>query len=329
MLDTEMVTRTLIVEEGHIEARSILLEEIYVPKEDETDGNNVTRYELNMNHVTNLQVALHYPDWSMTLMIVKEIKGGKEINGKTYYYQLVAGFHRFEALSNNVTLEWLFDVYDFTGNPELESIIQALENDHKPQLVMTKAGLTNWLKHQVEKGFIGNTEADMNKAVEVFKFVASIVKTNAVKAAVNETGAYKDVTIRSIKEIKLFLDNPDNYCDDNRSMYSHSGNLDPHRLEHGWTVKEGYEHEYLFNAMRRFHNTGRTSYFINHVFVPKTGTVDDSRQKMMDKFDDLEDALKSAVLYKKKNGTWPWRTEAFFKQDNHPQNRETYWVTLP
>jgi hypothetical protein len=52
-------------------------------------------------------------------------------------------------------------------------------------------------------------------------------------------------------------------------------------------------------------------------------------KKMMDKFDDLEDALKSTVLYKKKNGTWPWRTEAFFKQDNHPQNRETYWVTLP
>jgi len=146
MLDTKMVTRALIVEEGHIEPRSIPLEEIYVPKEDETDGNNVTRYELDMNHVTNLQVALHYPDWSSPLMIVKEIKGGKEIDGKTYYYQLVAGFHRFEALSNNLTLEWLFDVYDFTGKPELESIIQALENDHKPQLVMTKAGLTNWLK---------------------------------------------------------------------------------------------------------------------------------------------------------------------------------------
>jgi hypothetical protein len=79
--------------------------------------------------------------------------------------------------------------------------------------------------------------------------------------------------------------------------------------------------------MRKFHDTGRTSYFINHVFVPKTGTVDDSRQKMMDKFDALEASLESSVKYKEENGTWPWRTEAFFKQDNHPQNRETYWVS--
>ena len=154
MLDTRKVTRALIVQEGHVEPSSIKLDEIYVPKHDTSSGNNVTRYELDLKNVVNLQVALHFPDWSKPLMIVKEIKGGKEIDGKTHYYELVAGFHRFEALSRNGVKEWLFDIYDFTGKPESESDIQALENDHAPDKKMDKFGLANWLKYNVEKGWI-------------------------------------------------------------------------------------------------------------------------------------------------------------------------------
>jgi|TARA_B100001778_G_scaffold294112_1_gene265579 hypothetical protein len=321
-----MVTRALIVEKGHIEPRVIFLDEIYVPKHDKESGNNPTRYELDGKNVDDLQLALQYPDWSKPLMIVKEIKGGKEINGKTYYYELVAGFHRFEALSRNHTLEWIFDVYDFTGNPEAESDIQAIENDHAPHKTMTKYDVSNWLKFQMEKGYIEPTEAAYNKKVDILKFVPAQTKTAGVNLAINETGAYKDVTIRSIKEIKEFLEHDDNYREDNRPRYSHSGNLDPKRLEHGWTVKEGYEDEYLFNAMKSFFRTGRTSYFLNHVKTPKSGTVSDSRMNMNKKFKDLENALESSVRYKEEHGTWPWRTESYFKQDNHPDRRETYWV---
>jgi len=320
------VTRALIVENGHIEDRVIRLDEIYVPKHDKNNGNNPTRYELDGKNIDDLQVALHYPDWSKPLMIVKEIKNGKQINGKTYYYELVAGFHRFEALSRNHVEEWRFDVYDFTGNPEAESDIQALENDHAPHKNMDKFGLANWLKYQVEQGFIERTENAMNKKVEIFKFVAPQTKTAAVNMAVNETGAYKDITVRSITEIKQFLDNDDNYREDNRPKYTHSGNLDPHRLEHGWTVKEGYEDEYLFNAMKKFKETGRNSYFLGHVKVPKSGSVNDSRKGMLEKFEYLESVIQESVDYKEKHGNWPWRTESFFKQDNHPNRRETFWI---
>ena len=333
MLDTTKVTRALIVKEGHVEPRSIELDEIYVPKHDTSSGNNVTRYELDMKNVANLQVALHFPNWSLTLMIVKEIKGGKEIDGKTYYYELVAGFHRFEALSMNQVKEWLFDVYDFTGKPEVESDIQALENDHPPAKQMDKFGLANWLKYNVEKGFIERTEAAMHKKVEMFKFVPSQTKTAAVNMAVNETDAYKDVTIRSITEIKQFLDNDDNYRDDNRPKYQHSGTYDSKRNEYGWTVKQDYEHEYLFNAIRKYEETQIPSYFVCHVKVPKSGTVDEARNKMLKKFSALEDALSSAVNFRgytlpkeNKDKTWPWRVETFFKQDNHPDRRETYWI---
>ena len=291
MLDTRKVTRALIVQEGHVEPRSIKLDEIYVPKHDTSSGNNVTRYELDLKNVVNLQVALHFPDWSKPLMIVKEIKGGKEIDGKTHYYELVAGFHRFEALSRNGVKEWLFDIYDFTGKPESESDIQALENDHAPDKKMDKFGLANWLKYNVEKGWIENTETAMNKKVEIFKFVAPQTKTAAVNMAVNETGAYKDVTIRSINEIKQFLNDDSNYRGDNRPKYQHSGTFDPKRNEYGWTVKEGYEHEYLFNAIRKYEESGLASYFVCHVKVPKSGTVNEARVKMKKKYTDLEKAL--------------------------------------
>ena len=167
MLNVKSVSRALIVKEGHIEPRIIRLDEIYVPKQDKYSGNNPTRYELDGQNITELQLALQYPDWSKPLMIVKEIKGGKEINGKTYYYELVAGFHRFEAPSRNLTSEWIFDVYDFSGNPEAESDIQALENDHAPHKKMNKYGVANWLKFQYENGCIKNTETYMNKKVEI------------------------------------------------------------------------------------------------------------------------------------------------------------------
>ena len=156
MLRIEMVTRTLIMEEGHVEPRIIKLEDIHVPKQDKSSGNNPTRYELDGKNVLDLQVALMHPDWSKPLMAVKEIKGGRDIGGKTYYYELVTGFHRFEALTKNHTIEWMFDVYDFTGKPELESLYQVLENDHAPAKKMDKAGLANWLQYQVYFFIIGS-----------------------------------------------------------------------------------------------------------------------------------------------------------------------------
>jgi len=79
---------------------------------------------------------------------------------------------------------------------------------------------------------------------------------------------------------------------------------------------------------------GLASYFVCHVKVPKSGTVNEARVKMKKKFTELEDALSSAVAFRgytlpdleSHSKTWPWRIETFFRQDNHSDNRETYWV---
>ena len=321
-----IIAKNLIIEKGYKDTRLIELDEIHVPKHDANNGNNPTRYNLNGKNIDELQLSLMKPNWSLPLMVVKIIPGGRMINGKTYYYELVAGFHRFEALIRNLTPKWWFTVYNFTGNPEAESDLQALENDHTPRLSMNVEGLTNWLVYQVEQ-----TEAAMNKKVDILKYTSSKTKTAAVNNAVNTTGAYKDVTVRSIKEIKEFLEEDDNYLkngETNRAPYTHSGELDPTRLEHGWTVKERYEDEFVFNAIKKFKKTGKTSYFVGHVNVPKKGTVNEARAGMLKNFKKHEDALEATMKYKERTGNWPWRVESFFKQDNHPDTREKFWVDV-
>ncbi len=324
--NVDQVTRTLISEKGYVETLKINLDEIYVPKEDRSSNNNPTRSELSQDNVDKLRTALRIPDWSEPLPIVKRIPTGKTIGGKTYYYHLIAGFHRFEALTLNDTFQWIFDVYDFTGDPESESDLQALENDKKPQKPLDVVGIANWLGHQVSEGWIPCTEEALNEKVEILQYVHPRTKTAAVALAKKNLGAYTDVTIRTIREIKEHIGNDDNYRKDNRPRYVHSGQLDPSRLEFGWSVKEGYEYEYIMNAIKSYHRDKKPSYFLNHVRTPKTGTVNDSRRKMRDSFINLEKALDSAVKYKNETGSWPWRTESWFRQDNHKDTLEEYWV---
>lgn len=322
-----------------IEERRIPLSEIYVPKEDKTKANNITRRELNRDNVSALRISLRRPLWSEPMMIVKRIPGGKTINGITYYYELVLGFHRFEALSENETREWWMDVYDFTGDPEAEIDIQALENDHLPRQPLDKMGIANWLAYCVGKSYIENTkEAILKKAQSTLKNTNTRTLKAAAQLAAKMCGAHTDIVTRTIGEIKEYLSaNPPQ--DD--SEYYHSGQLDPVRKEFGWTVLEGYEHEFIHNAIKNYHlkrkpgfdeygerHDGYTSYFNCHVKVPKEGkTLTDSRKSMIESFKRIEDALEAACEYKQANKVWPWRVEGFFPQDNTKENAERDWIS--
>ena len=88
MLDKNMVTRTLIVERGHVEILPLNPEDIYVPQNEKDSPNNITRIILNPQNIDRLQMALMSPDWSKPLIAVEKIKGGLTVNGKTYWYKL-------------------------------------------------------------------------------------------------------------------------------------------------------------------------------------------------------------------------------------------------
>jgi len=314
MLDKKMVTRTLIVEKGHVEILNLNPEDIYVPKEDKDSENNITRILLDPQNIDRLQIALMAPDWSKPLIVIERIKGGLTVNGKTYWYKLVAGYHRMSALKRQCVTEWLFDLYEFETNEERVDF-QAIENDHEPRKEMSTEDWANYLSYKFSQGWLTSKE-DMKKQMDKFKNVHSSTKTGAILRAVSKNGVYQDFVIRDWKEIQEFINNPDNYTTGH--VYTYKGKKDPNRQECGWTVKEGYEHEYLMNAIMKYHDTRNTSYFVNWVKTPndKVPTAADKRELMSNKYDKLETALKSTFEYYQEHGTFPWRQEAWFPQDN-------------
>ena len=320
------ITRALIVEKGYVDTIPLNPEDIYIPKEVKGTGNNVTRMSLDESNIQSLQQALQNPDWSLPLIVVKRIPGGLTVEGKTYRYQLVAGYHRLTALLRNHEPMWMFDLYEF-DNEEEELDFQALENDHAPRKPIDLNGLVNYLSYKVNKGMIQNDKRQMAMELEKFQNVHHKTKTAAVNRAASKFGAYTDVAIRDFNEIKQFIANPDNY--NGESLYTHSGKIDRVRDAHGWTVKEGYEYEYLMNAIKSFNEDGKPSYFLNHVKEPTEKlSLQDRRDNMMETYATLENALLKTFEYYQKNGKFPWTVEAFFPQNNVDGEEENTFIKV-
>lgn len=316
-INPRLITKNGKILDGFIENIKLDPKDIYMPKEEKGGNNNVTRKSLSQPHISSLQTALKdNPDWSLPLIVVKRIPGGKIVNGKTYSYQLSVGVHRNTALLKNGTNQWIYALYEFKSEKE-ELIFQAVENDHKPQNPIDHAGLVNFLSFMVNQGYIENTANAMQNILDdTFSYVHWQTKKKAVNAAVIRNGSYTDVILRNYTEIKDFLENGENYSP-GIVKYTHGGKKDKNRNEIGWTVKEGYEDEFIFNAMKSLNSQGIPSYFLCHVNSPSNSmSLDDRRDKMLQNIVELENLILKTVEYRKKYNEWPWRVEAFFPQNN-------------
>lgn len=308
------VTRTLIVKKGHKKIIKLALDEIYTPISDTDSANNIARLYLDKPNIDTLQPALMNPDWSLPLMVVEFIKGGLNKDGKTYFYKLVAGYHRMSALKRQHQPNWLFDLYEFDSEEE-RITYQALENDHTPRKKLGVEDWANYLSYKLSKKWVV-TENDLIKEMDQFPHVHPSTKTAAISRAMSKNGVHQDFVIRDWQEIQKFTKNLDNYSEGD--VYTNQGNLDLGRNEHGWTVKEGYEREFIMSAIKKYHDTEKPSYFVNWVKTPndKSPSADEKRALMSENYQKLETALMTTFEYYKEHGTWPWRQEAWFPQDN-------------
>jgi len=135
-----------------------------------------------------------------------------------------------------------------------------------------------------------------------------MTKGKIVRRAVSANGSYQDVMTWSITEVKDFTESKTNY--------TVAGKKDDNRDKYGWSVLEGYEYEYLTNALRKFKETDKESYFICHTLAPTDKeTLNQKRNKMISAFEYLEDAIVKAYKFYQKVGTWPWAIEGFLPQD--------------
>jgi len=212
--------------------------------------------------------------------------------------------------------EWLFDIYEL-GTDGIErdlamSTLQIRENDHSPALASTSDDLINIISYLINKTLLDNTQTDIeNYLRDNTKNIHPSTFKKVVSAAVNANGSYSDIRTWPAHQLRNFIEN-----DFDKKGYVCLGKFDSQREKYGFTVLEGYEHEYLTNALKRFNETDKCSYFICHTKAPtEDRNLETRRKEMLQELKTLENAIEKAVKYKEKNKKWPWHIEAFLGQN--------------
>ena len=330
MLDTNKLTRVLIDSPGseYKETKIIPISLVYIPKTAKGKTLNRARKKyLNQDHINKLAVSLKEIDYSKRPPIVT--KKHQWVDGVFYEYELVAGAHRFSAFEKMHVSEWIFDVYELgtqgVKSDLARSTLQIRENDHQPELKSTADDLTNIMSYLISKNLIGNTEQEISDYLtENTKNLNGNTFTKVVLATVRKNGAYQDIRTFPSGDVPTFLEK--NVRPGEKHSYVCGGSHDTNRDKFGWSVLEGYEYEYLTNALKRLDETDKASYFLLHTKAPteKRG-LDTRRKDMKNTFLQLERGIEKAYKYKKKHGEWPWNIEAFLGQD--VKNKENNFLT--
>jgi hypothetical protein len=292
------------------------LDRIYAPPA--SDRNKARAEGLDETNVQDLEQALpngiNYGEKPMVVRWNPQI-----VNDESFDWELVCGNHRFEALTNLGQSRYYFAIYEFgLDGVKTEKAIadfQLSENNHSPRKASTELDVINVGSRLIDKKLLNNDEESVREWVNsVCSNKANTTKGKIVSAILQANGVHQDVSTFTTKGAYNWIKKNTNY--------TVAGKVDTKRNKHGWTVKEGYEYEYIMNAVKKFAQTGRESYFVCHTKAPTaTMSLDDKRQKMMDTFENLEDSLSVVVEFYNKKGRWPWQVEGHMAQ-NHGANEK-------
>ena len=324
-LEINKLTSTPLVSPGakHIETKLIKLKEIYIPRNADNKTINMARAkDLNQEHINKIATSLKNGiDYSKMLPAV--IKSNKWEDGVHYEYILIAGAHRYASMEQMNITEWLFDVYELSSIEAKDlslGIFQIRENNHKPQMENSADDLINILSRLINKNLLANNQTAIEKFLS--EHATNLHKgtfQKVVSSVVRQNGAYQDFRTFPMESLKKFIEG--------HSDYSYGGDYDTERNEFGFTVKEGYEDEYLSNALKRLAVSDKGSYFICHTKAPtEQRDVNTRRSDMVKTFEQLEQGIEKAVEIKKTTGQWPWRIEKFLGQD--VKNKEKNFLSV-
>lgn len=256
--------------------------------------------------------------WSEKPMCV--IWNPQVIDGVMYDYELIAGNHRFEALNNIGQKTWYYAIYELGVDGESfdksKITFQLAENNHNPRKSSTMADIINAVNWLVGRGELAGDEATIKSFVDTTcSNKAKTTRGQIVSAILQSNGISQSVTTFTTAGASSWIKK--------NTTFTNSGKIDKKLNQHGWTVKEGYEYEFVMSAMKKFASTGKESYFVCHTKPPtETMTLDDKREKMLDTFATLEDAiLVAAVEFYNENKRFPWQVKGFFPQ-NHDKKEK-------
>ena len=302
-LDPNRVTYGIIVSKGakFIARQIIKLEDIYIPPMKGDIFNSARKHGKDVLHIQNLANSLQQGvEYSKMPPVVR--RKVRTVNGKIYLWELVAGNHRIEALRSFNKKEWIFDEYEFTCSDEytLEDVIstfQLRENNFAPALASTEDDVVNVISRLINNGskLIEPEENSIRAYVnDVCSYMHGQTKNKVVKNVIRllkKTGhkVHQDFVTYTAQDVKDFIKFE-------KVDISIGGEFDHKRKEFGWSVLEGYPHEFVLNAAKKYAESGHKSYFTFHTYRPlDKQTVQDKRDKMLMHLTSVEESIVKAV----------------------------------
>jgi hypothetical protein len=194
--------------------------------------------------------------------------------------------------------------------------LQLQENDHPATLKSSAedaAGAIIWLITHGSR-LVQNTEQSIRDYIDTYcKNMNKGEKGKAVKQVMAKLNTYRRIVTFTADDAFTWIQSNTNYAT--------AGEYDAKRKKYGWAVLEGYEYEQVFNAMRKFAETGKESYFICRTKAPtKKQDLNTKRQGIIKEFEYLEDCLLDTFKYYQEKGKFPWHAEAFIPQDTDLEN---------
>lgn len=274
----------------------------------------------NKEHIENLKASIASGiDYSQMPPVV--IKSAKNVNGHITEYELIAGYHRLEAMRLLHIDSWVFDVYEI---PSIDSHIgyedalrtfQLSENNHSPSLSTSKEDAAKTVARLLsnKSSLIEPTaQSIMDYLDDYCSYMHYQTKCKVVREVTrslqkNGIIVYNDILTYTATDVKDFLNQTTDLVNE--------GNYDMARDEYGWSVLEGYEYEFLMSSARKFAETQKKSYLSLHTKPPtEKYSVYDRRSNMTRKFEYLEDCLLKCFAYYQQNGKFPWYIKGFLPQ---------------
>jgi hypothetical protein len=237
------------------------------------------------------------------------------IDGVHYDYELITGNHRITAMKSLGYTEWIFDIYEFaTDDISYEDSVrtfQLQENDHEPALASSTADVVNMISRLIQQNSSLVTNDEKSIGAYISKFCPNLnwqTQGAIVRRAVQANGAYQDIVTYNAENLKKWLKLNTNLVNE--------GEYDKQKDMYGWSCLSRYEHEVIFNCIKKYSQTRKESYITCHTSAPtEKYSLQQKRENIIENFEVLEDALIDIMDFYNKNKRFPWQVLGFYPQD--------------
>ena len=215
---------------------------------------------------------------------------GPNANKHNKPYELVYGFGRSEALSNLFTKQWVFTV--LKGDKNALQDVMAVENEGYPKRFNEERDMVKFIASKVTREIdpLKNTKKAISKEVNRIygKYRNKTVRgrvINSVMERVNTDVPFAEYP--SLARVEQWLDN--------HSLINYTTGAKENELgNYGVVVGWGYAERSIFQAIRRFLDTGKYTDVIGHVKHPtKNVSLGMRRESYLRGFRNLEMQLRA------------------------------------